>query len=112
MMPDGFRTIALSLPETEERSHGGHPDFRVGGKVFASLWEDDLHGMVKLTPDQQMEYVEAHPDAFAPVKGTWGLRGATQVTLARVKAPMLRRAMRDAWRNVAPKRVSKEHDEV
>ncbi len=105
MSPDAFRSIALSMPESEEGSHGGHPDFRVGGKVFASLWEDDEHGMVKLTPEQQLEYVEAHPQVFAPVNGTWGIRGCTRVTLKAAKAPILRRAMRDAWRNTAPKRL-------
>lgn len=108
MSPEAFRTVALSLPGSIEGSHGGHPDFRVGGKVFASLWDDDLHGMVKLTPEQQLEYVEAHPEVFAPVKGTWGIRGCTRVTLKAAKAPILRRAMRDAWRNTAPKRVAEE----
>lgn len=103
MSPDAFRSIALSMPESEEGSHGGHPDFRVGGKVFASLWDDDEHGMVKLTPEQQMDYVEAHPEVFAPVNGAWGIRGCTRVTLKAAKAAILRRALRDAWRNTAPK---------
>lgn len=110
MSPDAFRSIALSMPESEERSHGGHPDFRVGGKVFASLWNDDAHGMVKLTPEQQDEYIDAHPAMFEPVNGTWGLRGCTKVILAGAKANVLRRAMRDAWRNTAPKRLVEAHE--
>ncbi len=112
MSPDAFRSIALSMPESVEGSHGGHPDFRVGGKVFASLWDDDEHGMVKLTPEQQLDYIDAHPDTFAPVNGAWGIRGCTRVTLKAAKVSILRRAMRDAWRNTAPKRVLKEHGEI
>ncbi len=83
MTTDEFRALARSLPEAVESSHMGHPDFRVRGKVFATLmYPDSGHGMVKLTPEQQRRLIAAAPDVFAPVKGGWGRRGCTQVSLA------------------------------
>ena len=82
----------------------GHPDFRVCGKIFATLGAPDAAwGMVKLTPDQQEGFVDLAPKVFAPVKGGWGLRGATNVRLAAATPATLRPALETAWRNVAPK---------
>ena len=103
---DEFRRIALSLLDVIESSHMGHPDFRVGGKIFATLGvPDDGWGMVKLTPEQQESFVETGAAAFVPVKGGWGIRGATNVCLEAAKAKSLRAAMEVAWRNVAPKKL-------
>jgi hypothetical protein len=110
MTEDDFRRIALSMPEASEGSHMENADFRVKGKVFASLWPDGESGMVKLTPDQQAKFVTADPAAFSPVKGGWGERGATQVHLGAADAGTLRRALTAAWRNTAPKRLVEEHD--
>jgi YjbR len=67
-----FRRIALSLPEAEERAHMDHPDFRVGGKIFATLgYPDKGWGMVKLFPDQQQEVMKSQPKAFVPAAGAW-----------------------------------------
>jgi hypothetical protein len=104
--PKQFRQIALSLPEAVEIGHMGHPDFRVGGKIFATLgYPDDEWGMVKVTPDQQARLYEAEPAVFVPVKGAWGRHGATSVRLKAVKAEALRNALLAAWRNTAPKRL-------
>jgi hypothetical protein len=101
-----FRRIALSFPEAVESSHMHHPDFRVGGKIFATLgYPDKTCGMVKLFPDQQQEFVKSAPEVFVPVKGYWGRRGATYVRLKGAKKPGLRKAMRAAWLNAAPKKV-------
>ncbi|THD73690.1 MAG: MmcQ/YjbR family DNA-binding protein [Bradyrhizobium sp.] len=76
MSSNRFRRIALSLPGTSEASHHGHPDFRAGKRVFATLgYPDDGWGMVKLTPEQQSMLVEAEPAIFRPVPGGWGKRG-------------------------------------
>jgi hypothetical protein len=100
-----FRTLALALPDTEERSHMNHPDFRVGGKIFATLgYPRAGWAMVKLTPAQQQLYAVAHPDTFLPIKGTWGARGATNVVLRAARKTVVRQALEDAWRNTAPKR--------
>ncbi len=104
MTVDGFRRLALSLPEAVEVGHMGHPDFRVGGKIFATLgYPDAGWGMVMLTPDQREAFVSAEPDVFQPVKGGWGKGGATNVRLRSAKAKSLRVAMAAAWGNVAPR---------
>ena len=105
MTPSAFRKIALSLDGAVEGAHGGHADFRAGGKVFASLgYPDNDWGMVKLAPEQQQMLVAAEPAMFVPVKGTWGVRGATSVVLAEVDARTLRSALTMALQNVtAPK---------
>lgn len=109
MTAENFRRIALSLPGATENSHMDHPDFRVGGKIFASLgYPNDKCGMVKLEPEEQESFSQNHPDAFAPVKGAWGRQGATQVHLENVDAPTLRRAMTAAYQSVASKHSSRK----
>jgi hypothetical protein len=109
---DDFRKLALTLPEATESAHMGHPDFRVRGKIFATLgYPGDAWGMVKLTPEQQRIFIEAEPKMFAPIKGAWGRQGATQVNLAAAKKTALRSALALAWRNTAPKRLAAELQE-
>ena len=85
----------------------GHPDFRVRGKIFASLGYPDADwGMVKLTPEQQHMFVHSEPAVFAVVKGGWGRRGATNVRLPAANKPSLRAALAAAWCNAAPKRLA------
>lgn len=97
MTPDEFRRLALELPETVEGSHMGHPDFRVGGKIFATLSPDGDLGMAKLTPDQQEVLCAADPAMFAPVPGGWGRSGSTHVRLAHASEEAVRGALRLAW---------------
>ena len=105
MTPASFRRIALALDGVVEGAHGGHADFRAGGKVFATLgYPDEEWGMTKLTPEQQQMLVAAEPAIFIPIKGMWGRRGATSVRLAEVDARTLRSALTMAWQNAtAPK---------
>ncbi|MEY2520350.1 MAG: hypothetical protein QOF24_2109 [Verrucomicrobiota bacterium] len=104
MTPADFRKIALSLPEASESAHMAHPDFRVGGKIFASLgYPDQEHGMVVLPPEEQARLVKSHPKVFAPAKGAWGKSGSTTVRLDVVDRSTLRRAIEIAWRKRAPK---------
>ena len=99
-----FRRLALSLPEAVAGAHMGHADFRVGGKIFATLGAPDTtFGAVMLTPEQQQAFVETYPEAFVPVKGGWGLKGATNVILSAASDQTLRPALAAAWRNKAPK---------
>ena len=103
--PDDFRRLALSLPEAEERSHMGHPDFRVGGKIFATLgYPNEQWGMVTLLPEQQELAIDAEPEAFKPGTGAWGRGGSTLVELANVPDEWLERTIRWAWENKAGKR--------
>ena len=111
MTADDFRRLALDLPEASEESHMGHPDFRVRGKIFATLgFLDDMSGMVKLTPDQQAVFVRSEPKIFQLVKGGWGKRGATIVCLPNATETSVRQALVAAWRNTAPKRLVQQFD--
>jgi hypothetical protein len=110
MTPKDFRKIALSFPETEERSHMGHPDFCVAGKIFATLgYPDKSHGMVKLSPEDQHNFSRDYPNAFVPANGAWGRRGTTSVCLRAATKQIACRAIAAAWRNVSPKRLLREH---
>ena len=104
MTSAGFRRIALALEGAVEQSHHGHPDFRIGGRIFATLgYPDRKHGMVALTPGQQRSWVRNHPAALAPVKGAWGEQGATLVRLAAVDEEAAGEALTLAWQNARTK---------
>lgn len=113
MTPEAFRKLALELPEAEESAHMGHPDFRVGGKIFATLGGESRPkplGMVKLPLDLQATLVEAEPEVFERVNGGWGRMGATWVHLRKARVASIRRALAAAWRNTAPKRLVRRLD--
>jgi hypothetical protein len=100
-----FRRLALSLPDTIEGAHMGHPDFRVGGKIFATLgYPSRAVGVVMLTPEQQELFVRTEPKTFTPVPGGWGRQGSTQVILRTAKRSAVREALSVAWSNRAPGR--------
>src|SRR5262249_48235264 len=102
-----FRRMALALPQAEQRSHMNHPDFRVAGKIFATLgYPNKERGMVKLLPAQQEEFVAGHPAAFQPVAGAWGRKGCTSVLLAKISKAALKAAILAAWRNHAPSELA------
>ena len=104
MTADEFRRLALSMPEASEVGHMGHPDFRVGGRIFATLGcPDEAWGVLKLTPEQQEAVITSDPRVFVPVKGAWGRRGATAVCLREARARSLRIALAVAWGNLAPR---------
>jgi hypothetical protein len=104
MTPNKFRRLALGFAGATESAHMNHPDFRVAGRIFATLGfpGDDL-GMVKLTPDEQKVFVKKAPQAFTPCNGAWGRAGCTSVHLPAVKATILRSALSAAWRNAVAK---------
>ena len=104
-----FRRMALEIPTAVEKSHMNHPDFRVEGKIFASLGAPDENwGMVKLTPEQQRTFIDKAPGIFKPCSGAWGRQGATNVYLAAAKAAVVRAALDAAAKNVVarPKKSS------
>jgi hypothetical protein len=105
--PNDFRRLALALPGTLESSHMRHPDFRVGNRIFATLgYPDDNWAMVKLKPDQQTALVTTQPSIFKPIKGAWGLRGSTNVSLGEADAASVENALSLAWQNLAPRTAS------
>src|SRR5687768_15908347 len=103
MTANQFRRLALALPEAVEQSHMEHPDFRVGGKIFATLGPDEDWAMVKLTPEQQASFIAGDSVAFAPASGAWGRGGCTIIQLRKAKASSVEPALIAAWRNTAPK---------
>ena len=109
MTPDQFRELALALPEAVEGSHMGHADFRVGGKIFATLgYPDADHGAVTLPPEDQAYFVKAHSAVFTPANGAWGKAGSTIVRLAKANRKAVEAALEAAWRKRAPERLTKE----
>ncbi|MDB5070065.1 MAG: yjbR family protein [Candidatus Eremiobacteraeota bacterium] len=107
MTADEFRRMALALPGVEERSHMGHPDFRVRGKIFATLGSPDAQwGMVKVAPDEQLALLAAHPDVFVSAKGAWGEQGSTLVRLERADAAVVRETMISACATISEKTSS------
>jgi YjbR len=101
MTPDDFRRLALEMPGASESSHMRHPDFRVRGKIFATLgYPDQAWGMVKLTPEQQRAFMQSDGSAFVPVKGAWGERGSTNVRLSLVREALLQEALAAACGNI------------
>ena len=103
MTADEFRDLALSFPDAVEQSHMGHPDFRVNKKIFATLGPKEAWGMVKLTPEQQTLFTDKDPKTFEPIKGGWGLKGATKVNLESATEPNVLQALRAAWQNIISK---------
>jgi hypothetical protein len=94
-----FRRLALSLDGAEEGSHMGAVDFRVGGRIFATLASvKQGYGNLMLTPEQQAQLVDEMPDVFLPVAGGWGRNGATHVRLAAVSEDVLKGALHVAWK--------------
>ena len=75
-----------------------HPDFRVGGKIFATMgYPRAGWAMVVLTPQDQDAFVAMKPAAFLPVKGKWGEQGCTNVLLQRATVPAVRAALKAAY---------------
>jgi hypothetical protein len=106
MTPEDFRRLALSLPEAVELAHLGTPDFRVRGKIFASVSESKSVATLKLQRGQQEMVCAAEPELFRPVAGYWGESGWTELRLERADVATVRSALAMAWRNVAPKRLT------
>ena len=101
MTPEEFRAAALKVPGAIEAAHMNHPDFRVNGKIFASLsYPDEGWGMVKLTPAQQRAFMKEAPETFSLCAGAWGKKGATSVHLASAKKRILSESLRAASRNI------------
>ncbi|MFD0938842.1 MmcQ/YjbR family DNA-binding protein [Methylobacterium trifolii] len=110
MLPEDVRALALMLPEAVEGAHMGHPDFRVGGRIYATLWVEEARTVLRLPPEHQAVLVEAEPDLFSPVPGAWGRRGWTNLDLDACDEESLRGALLAAWRATAPATLVRAHD--
>jgi hypothetical protein len=99
MTPHDFRRIALSFEGAEESSHMGQPDFRVNGRIFATLASASQgYGNLMLTLEQQSAFVEDLPETFLPIHGGWGRMGMTHIRLAVATEDVLTGALRTAWK--------------
>jgi hypothetical protein len=99
MKPSDFRRIALSLEGAEEGSHMGAVDFRVGGRIFATLASvKEGYGNLMITPELQAAFLADRPDLFLPIHGGWGRMGATHIRLAVADEDSLRGALHTAWK--------------
>lgn len=113
MTANDFRRLALSLQGAEESSHMGAADFRVGGRIFATLASvAQGYGNLMLTPEVQAEFVAEAPEVFLPVGGGWGRGGATHMRLTAASEDVALGALRAAWKvrvekNAAVKRKEK-----
>jgi hypothetical protein len=106
MTPNQFRKAVLGFPEAMEGSHHGHADFRVGGKIFATLgYPDDKSAVVMLGPEDQKFFVRQFGEMFTPVAGAWGKSGSTQIDLPGARMSQVRAALQIAWARRAPKRL-------
>jgi hypothetical protein len=95
-----FRRIALGMKDAIEGAHMGHPDFRVKGRIFATIHPDHKAGMVKLTPEQQEDFIRDYPGTFGPEAGAWGRGGCTRITLEAGDEEPVGEAMTLAWQNI------------
>ncbi|MGP0092214.1 MAG: MmcQ/YjbR family DNA-binding protein [Xanthobacteraceae bacterium] len=103
MTAGDFRRLVLAMPGAAESAHSGHPDFRVGQRIFATLgYPDSKWAMVKLNPEQQDLLTSAEPDIFSAAKGAWGKRGSTLLLLERADEKTALSAIRMAWTNLQP----------
>ena len=106
MTPNEFRRAALALPGAEEKAHMDHPDFRVGGKIFATLgYPDKRHGTLMLAPRDQAVLVRRAPKVYTPAAGAWGRAGSTSVLLRLASRKAILAALESAWRRRAPKKL-------
>ena len=102
------RTLALSLPGTEEKEHWGKPSFRVKNKIYSTLWVEENQAMVRLSPIDQSVFCGMDGAAFFPVPGGWGKQGATFVNLKKVRKDMFKDALHTAYSEVTKKEPKKK----
>lgn len=117
MTSNEFRKMALALADVVESAHMEHPDFRVGGRIFATLgYPDESWGVVMLSPEEQKRLCEAEPEVFVPVKGAWGRAGNTQVNLEAAKKTSVKGALHAAYservRKNGKKKAGKSNTEI
>lgn len=105
MTAEDFRDIALGMDGAVEGAHMKHPDFRANGRIFATLKAGGEHGVVKLSPGEQQEFIRLHPAAFTPAAGAWGRQGWTMVKLDVAKKAVVRSAVTLAYEGIVAQPV-------
>jgi hypothetical protein len=98
------RKIILSMPESEELEHHGHPDFRVNNKIFATLWPAEARAVLKIRFNNDSDWVKCSPEALSVI--AWGKQRWTNVNLLHANVEMFRQLVEEAWFAVAPKKLA------
>ena len=104
------RNDCLKLPEVQEDDHFGNPAYRVKKKIFATLRLEEKRAVVKLLPTDQEFFSTEYSSAIYPVKGVWGKFGWTYLDLNKISEAVFVKALTSAWRNIAPKTLSKKYN--
>ena len=107
MTGDDFRELALGLDGVVERAHMRHPDFRVNGRILATLTADEREGVVMLVPEEQQHLIDEHPTIFRPAAGAWGRQGCTVVRLAEANSRVVKGPLLLAWQHAMEKQPAK-----
>lgn len=110
MTGEDVRALARLLPETSEGAHSGNPDFRVGGRVLATLWVEEERVVLRFDPERQDAFCEEKPDLFSPLDGAWGRRGWTNLDLFDCDEETLRASLLTAWRITAPAELVADYE--
>jgi hypothetical protein len=110
--PSQFRRLALGMEGAVEGAHMAHPDFRVNGRIFATIYPDHKRAMVQLTPDQQHAFIAEHPAVFEPASGAWGRGGSTTVHLAVANTHVVGEAMTLAWQHAVKKGAARKRGAI
>jgi hypothetical protein len=109
MTADEARAFALTLPGAEEKGHFDIADFRVRGKIFATLPGPDRM-VVRIEPADQAVLLAAESGTFSSAAGAWGLKGWTVVQLETVDRGVVHDLIISSWRRLAPKKVAAAYD--
>ena len=102
-----FRLLCLSFPETIELPHFELTSFRVSKKIFATLSDQKLRAMLKLSLLDQSVFCSFDKKLVYPVPGGWGKKGCTYFELNKLRIEMIKDGLNQAYCNVAPKSLSR-----
>lgn len=102
-----LRDLVLNEFSASEHDHFGKPAYRAApkksggkpGKIFMTLWIEEGHAVLMLTKDQQVDLIDAHPDAFEPHPSKWGEKGATIMHVLRLDRNVVQQAITIAHGN-------------
>lgn len=106
LTPETVRTLALSLPETDEHDHWGRPAFRVKKKIFATVWPAEQRAVLKLPLAEQARLAALDPVTFAPVPNKWGAQGWTGVQFDNLDEEEFLKILKTSWRTTAPPKLA------
>ena len=113
---DTFRTLALDLPQVDEKPHFDKAAFRSKGKIFATLDTKRNRVSLRLSEADQSVYCLLKPDIAQPATGAWGKQGWTVFDINAAPKTIITEALKKAYRLLNPsekplKKASKKQEE-